>query len=418
MIQRVMNKDSVEPGLLSVFRLLVGIRLGLLWLTICLWLIAPDQRGQRFPFLGFAETAVLLIYLFWRWPQRVLGRLYLPLAIGIATLGPMLEYAANALLRFASSSSTDEGLEIIFLILVLFIPLLILSWQYNFRVVLAYCVATSLFDIALAIPLSRFGGPKVGDIIGLSFLRSVLYALVGFMVVRLMVAQRAQRTSLSDANTQLARYAAALEQLTISRERNRLARELHDTLAHTLSALAVQLEAAHVLWETDPAKSHVLLDQSLALTRTGLVDARRAIQSLRAAPLQDLGLTLAVDTLAESVAARSGIALDLYTPQPITKLTPEVEQAVYRIADEALANVTRHAQARHVSVKLFPSGSHQIKLIIADDGQGFDPAQSASNGHYGLKGLHERAGLIGATLAIESQPGQGTRVELTVEAGS
>ncbi len=410
-----MKKEVIEPGLLPVFRLLIGIRLGLLWLTMCLWLIASDQRGQRFPFVGLAEMVVLLIYLFWRWPQRAFGRFYLPLAIVVAAVGPISEYTVNTLVRLATHSPADGGAEAIFLVMVMFIPLLMVSWQYNLRAVIAFCIGTSLLEIAVAFPLNRLGGPKVGDVIGILILSSILYLLVGFMVVRLMVGQRAQRKALTEANARLARYAAALEQLTISRERNRLARDLHDTLAHTLSALAVQLEAIHTLWESDPAKSHAMLGQSLAMTRTGLVETRRAIQSLRSAPLENLGLALAVAGLAESVAARTGIALDLYAPHPITHLTPEVEHTVYRIADEALTNVSHHAQARHLSVKLYPTGKDQVKLVVADDGRGFDASQPSKNGHYGLKGLKERADLIGAMLDIHSQPGQGTRVELTVE---
>jgi signal transduction histidine kinase len=422
------SRPTLEPGLLPVFRLLIGIRLGLLWLSVCLWIIAPDQREQRFPFLGVAETVLLLVYLSIPWLQRVLGRLFLPLAITIATIGPVLEYAANVAVRLQANAPGDNGAEIISLIMVMFIPLLVVSWQYNFRAVLLYCVGTSIFDTIVAIPLNRVGGPPVGDIIGLAILRSVLFILVGFMVVRLMHSQRSQRHALADANTQLTRYASALEQLTISRERNRIARELHDTLAHTLSALAVQLEAINSLWETDPPRSRAMLDQSLAMTRSGLVESRRAIHALRSTPLEDLGLTLAVTSLAESIAARTGIALDVYIPDPIPTLRPEVEQTLYRIADEALTNVANHAQARHLSVKILPSPSaagavergvggevtRRLTLTIADDGLGFDASQAA-NGRYGLRGLQERADLIGASLSVSSTPGEGTRIEVSVE---
>lgn len=408
------EQELIEPGLLPVFRLLIGIRLVLLWLTLCLWVIAPDERGQRFPLLGVVETIFLLIFLLLNWPRRALGRVYLPVAIGIATLGPVAEYVANVLVRLASHGSTDFGGEIVFLILLLLIPLIIVSWQYNFRAVVAFNIGTALLEIAVGYPLDRLGGPKLSDVAGAIVLRSVLFVLIGFMVVRIMAAQRVQRKALAEANSQLTRYAVALEQLVTSRERNRMARELHDTLAHTLSALAVQLEAINALWDTDPAKARNLLGESLGSTRSGLAEARRAIQALRSTPLEDVGLALAVRDLAESVAARSALKLTLDIPEQITHLDPDAEQAIYRIADEAITNVARHAQAQRLSVMLRRSGGSGVRLEIADDGRGFDPAHSPDNGHYGLRGIQERAELIGAQVQVESRPGQGTIFRLTM----
>ena len=410
-----LTQTDIEPGLLAVFRLLTGLRLFLLGLTACLWLVAADQRAQRFPFLGAAEMAVLFLLLVWKWPARVLGRLYLPIAILIATFGPISEYAVNTLIRVRAAPTADGTGEALFLIMLLFIPLLMVGWQYDFRAVIAFCVATTLIDAGIGLLLAPLGGPKIGSVIGLDIVRDILYLLVGFMIVRLMGAQRLQRRELAEANAQLARYASALEQLTISRERNRLARDLHDTLTHTLSALAVQLEAVNSLWESDPERAQAMLGQSLTMTRSGLVEARRAIQSLRAAPLEDLGLTLAITSLAESVASRAGLALDIYAPRPIDHLPPEAEHAIYRIADEALTNAARHAQAQHLSVRLVEDGAGRLELAVSDDGRGFDMDSPAGDNHYGLKGLKERADLIGAALEVRSRPGSGTTVRLAME---
>jgi signal transduction histidine kinase len=244
--------------------------------------------------------------------------------------------------------------------------------------------------------------------------RSLLFMLVGFVVVRLVRAGREQRAALARANVQLAHYATTLEWLAISRERNRLAREMHDTLAHTLSGVAVQLEAARSLWEDDPAAAREMMERSLASTREGLQEARRAIHALRAAPLEDIGLALAIRDLAESVSARAGTALDLDVPDEIGDLAPAVEQVVYRIADEALANVARHADADHLVVRLERAGEGLI-LTVSDDGRGFDVASFAPEGHYGLQGMRERAAMIGAAVEIESRTGMGTTVRLVVE---
>jgi len=209
-------------------------------------------------------------------------------------------------------------------------------------------------------------------------------------------------------------YAATLEQLTTSRERNRLARELHDTLAHSLSAMAVQLEAADALWDSAPDEAHARLARSLDTTRDGLAETRRALQALRASPLDDLGLGLAIRALGESAAARNRLAVEVQTPEIDERLSPAIEQCVYRVAQEALENVTRHAAAQRVTVTLAAQGSRVI-LTVADDGQGFDADAALAEDRFGLRGMRERAELVGGAFQVTSAPGQGTTVRLTVE---
>ena len=196
------------------------------------------------------------------------------------------------------------------------------------------------------------------------------------------------------------------ERLAVSQERIRLAQELHDTLAHSLSAVTVQLEAAEAIWDVDTAKARTMVDGALGNTRSGLTEARRALQALRAGPLEEVGLRVAVGNLARSTAARSNLELELTMPDELPRLTQAEEQCLYRVAQEALSNVARHARATHVRVAL------QLTLTIADDGRGFDPAM-VNGGHYGLKGLRERAELVGATLDIVSAQPHGTTLTLS-----
>jgi len=412
-----MKRPVLEPGLLQVFRLVVAVRLGVLVLMQYSQLLRPEQRVLRFPLPGIIETTFLLGYLSWACLRERLDRLYLPLALLVASTAPIIEHDLSIILRLRAgvgrmALNTDAWQ----LFLVLFIPLVLIGWQYHFKAVWAFCIGSAALELALAIPLTLAGGPRWVSVLSLVFVRTTLFTLVGYLVVRLMAAQRAQHAALARANAQLARYATTLEQLAVSRERNRLARELHDTLAHTLSGVAVQLEAASALWDSDAAAARSMLEQSLQATRTGLQEARRAIQSLRAAPLEDLGLTLAVRRLAESAAARAGLELDFRGPEQVNGLTPEVEQGIYRVADEALLNVARHAHARRLSVRLDPSPG-RLTLTIADDGRGFDPHSVPSAAHYGLRGMHERAEMMGGALEIASRPGHGTTVRLTVERG-
>jgi len=205
-----------------------------------------------------------------------------------------------------------------------------------------------------------------------------------------------------------------LEDLTISRERNRMARELHDTLAHTLSALAVQLETVKAYWEVDPMAAQGMLDKSLETTRSGLQETRRALKSLRASPLDDLGLVLALRKMAEETAARANLRLELSLPDQPVSDSAEGAHAIYRVAQEAMANAAHHAQAQTLAVRLSVNGSG-LSLEVRDDGQGFNRQQGQTAGHFGLAGMVERAQLAGGQLTIDSRPGRGTTIRLVIE---
>ena len=413
-----MRYKNLEPGLLDIFRWLVGARLAFLLLGFAGTLLPFEPRVLRYPLLGIVESVFLLVYLSWPWLRDRLGAVYLPLALLVASCSPIVAQAVTAALRLRqgvpAASATQDAWQ---LILVLFVPLILVSWQYNLLSVAVSCASTAVLDLVLYLLLAYAGGVRYAEVLGLVFVRSLLFALVGFVVVRLVRAQRDQRQALARANAQLARYATTLEQLATSRERNRLARELHDTLAHTLSGVAVQLEAARALWNGDPEGAQDMVIRSLAATRDGLREARRAIQSLRASPLQDLGLSLAVRNLAASAAARAGLSLSLQVPDLLGDLTPVVEQGVYRIAGEALENVVRHAAARQVTVRL-ECDDGRLMLTVADDGSGFDANKPVAEDRYGLRGMRERAGMIGGAFDVESRPGVGTTVRLAVEVGT
>jgi signal transduction histidine kinase len=252
--------------------------------------------------------------------------------------------------------------------------------------------------------------------------RAIIYLLAGYIVTGLMSRQRQQRRKLEaanqqqvESNTKLAHYAATIEQLTISHERNRLARELHDTLAHSLSALSVQLEAVSALWDIDPSAARNMLSQADETTRTGLTEARRALHALRATPLEELGLALALRDAAESAVKRADLSLELDIAELAITLPPVVEQGVYRIAQEALENVVRHARASRLTVKLARTAAN-LELSIIDDGLGFSPDTLNSDPkRVGLRGMRERAAMLGGTLQIISRPRQGTQICLRLE---
>jgi two-component system NarL family sensor kinase len=220
-----------------------------------------------------------------------------------------------------------------------------------------------------------------------------------------------QRAHLSAEHTRAAARLATIE------ERNRLAREIHDTLAQGLSAIALQLETADALAETKPQKAHEAIQRALFLARGNLEEARRSVMDLRAAPLQEHTLPEALAALASSEAVPP---VDYsYLPSfDFPVLPARIEAGLYRIAQEALTNVRKHAHAKKVSMKLVAE-DEWISFIVQDDGQGFDPTtvieqNTTGDAHFGLTGMGERARILGGHIYIASAPGSGTSVEVSV----
>jgi signal transduction histidine kinase len=127
-----------------------------------------------------------------------------------------------------------------------------------------------------------------------------------------------------------------------------------------------------------------------------------------------MGLALALRDLAEAVAERSGLTLDLHIEENCNDLPIGVEQGIYRMAQEALENISRHAYARCVKVELARRGTN-LTFAITDDGRGFDPKTVRADGHFGLRGMYERAEMIGGRLEVQSELGKGTTIRLQVE---
>jgi signal transduction histidine kinase len=410
-----MKENTIEPGLVQAFRWLVSLQLGMLSLSLLSLPFAEIKSTQAVAIVVALTLtfAILLAYLSWPPIQGWLGRLYLPIPIIIISLGPFLfQYA------FLQSHPNFNVLDTLFrlwqVVSILFIPLVLVSWQYKMPGVVIFTVLTASCDMCVSLPLlSGTIGQEKFYLVGIVFTRSVSFLIVGKIISQLMLAQRFQRQELAEANQRLRSYTSTLEQLTVSRERNRLARELHDTLAHTLSATSVQMEAMRVLWDSDPQQARVLLDQILAATREGLTETRRSLQALRATPLEDLGLCLSIRTLGLAAADRAGFRLVMNLPDSL-ELPNDLAQVLFRTTQEALENVVRHAGAHQVDLSL-TAWEGTVILKVEDDGLGFDPLQVGDDDRLGLRGIQERAVLSGGKLDVTSRPGQGTCLTLTVE---
>lgn len=209
---------------------------------------------------------------------------------------------------------------------------------------------------------------------------------------------------LEGANRQLSEYSSKVEDLTIANERQRMARELHDTLSQGLAGLVLQLEAvdAH-LANNRIERSRTILHQSMDMARGALAEARQAIDGLRK-PKED-SLVEAVMQESERFTNATGIACE---PQIDVKMDIHelVAETAIRAISECLTNIARHAQANHVTLRL-TGLEKELEIEITDDGVGFNP-EAVQSGHYGLLGMRERIRLAGGSLKVQSGPGKGT----------
>ena len=234
----------------------------------------------------------------------------------------------------------------------------------------------------------------------------------------------------AERTARIERFADEARHAAVTRERLRLARDLHDTLAHSLMALLTQIRLVRKLRERlGAAELDAELVRAEEVAASGLAEARAAITQMRHNGVRDAGLGAALQELLVRFGERGGVATTLQADAPAAALADERAQTVFRIVEEALHNVERHAQARAVRVSLrWIAGSdaapaagsgdvrpNRVRVEVADDGVGFD-AQSPHPGHYGLRGIQEQAVLIGARLGLHSAPDQGTRITLEFDA--
>ncbi|HAJ35032.1 MAG TPA: sensor histidine kinase, partial [Chloroflexi bacterium] len=204
------------------------------------------------------------------------------------------------------------------------------------------------------------------------------------------------------------------EALAVAEERNRLAREVHDTLGHRLTVAAVQLEGAQRLIPRDPARAAEIVGTVHAQVMEGLSELRRTVAALRAPLSAELNLAAALRHLTHDFAAATNIQVELHLPVTLPALTLAQRQVIYRVVQEALTNVQRHAGARRVCVALQQGEADIVQLTVDDDGRGLSATPAAG---FGVRGMRERAQQIGATLTLGQSDRGGVRVELTLPVG-
>lgn len=207
-------------------------------------------------------------------------------------------------------------------------------------------------------------------------------------------------------------------QAAILEERNRVAREIHDSLAQAFTGIIVQLEAAERLSGRRPQQAQTSLRKARDLARISLQEARRSVWGLRPRGLEDQSLTEALHNQVRAIQGENGLTVRFTTSGAERNLSPDVEMNLFRITQEALSNVRQHAQARHAGIQL-DYGAQYVRLVIWDDGVGLPTDDSAvrweEDGRgFGLIGMQERATLLGGQMSVASAPGEGARIEVIV----
>jgi signal transduction histidine kinase len=346
-----------DAGSIAILIALGGIYcvLGIAWFTVC----HPDYTPRQPPWpylLVQLALAMLIVYLGMRWARGdgSLALIALPLvshALILLTISAGLVYAGLLVAAFGGT-------------------------------LLAYGVAPAQIPANLT-----------GIVPGVAFVTFFSVLAVNAIKARAQVEQLARE--LRAANVRLAEYAAQVEELATARERNRLAREVHDSLGHYLTVANVQLESARATLDSDPAKSRAAIETAQTLTRDGLTEVRRSVAALRAGPLATRTLREAVAKLADESRA-SGLAVEFSAPAELPALTPQCELVLYRAAQEGLTNIRKHSTAARAWLTLTQT-ANLLELRVRDDGQPrtTSNSDSADSTGTGLLGLRERARLVG-----------------------
>ena len=426
---------KIEPGIIKIFRIYALIRF-FLGVGISIFILTLKNgettnldefdkirvKGFKIPdffvndpnlyitiIISIGLSIVLFLYLNSSFINNKIKHAYLPIGLLIAVGILIFEKQFFSPMNFIWQQSVF-----------IYSLLIITAWQYSYKVVLISTFTYSGLNLLLEI--IKFNNIPI-DITNPEFQRTLFrfgevlpefisMLFIGLVINRLIGSQRQHRTQLTQAYQELEQTNQTIEQLTIARERTRLSRELHDILAHTLSGLSVQLQAILVALDLNNGKAKPMVESAISTTEVGLKETREALKNLRPSFINDLGLAYAIKTKAENIATQNNWNLQLTLPKNKLDLHEDVESTFYRIFQESLTNIIKHANTNHVAIALNRINNKLI-LNITDNGIGFDYSQIIEG--FGIKGMRERANLINASLEINSELNKGTTVTLVWE---
>ena len=294
----------------------------------------------------------------------------------------------------------------------------ILAYLSFFSIQIMSLMRINLFGIALTRPLPRFlrrlPSEEVSRVLwGLAFNSALLFAFVLAFVLLLVgavLAEHESRTKLVTAHRRLRNYALKIENQAILQERNRIAREIHDSVGHYLTAQSIQLENTALFLAQEPDKAANHLAKARKLGKEALNNIRASVATLRKNPLQERSLETILEQLIVDFKLNTDITIiskiDLVAP-----LATEVTTAVYRIVQEALTNITKHSEATKVELSL-QEAAGKIQLAIKDNGCGFNLMENTTG--FGLQGMQERTEALNGNFRIISEYGQGCQIEVKI----
>ena len=293
---------------------------------------------------------------------------------------------------------------------------LVVQVMHNFSLRTGFLI-TGIFTVVMAIFMLFGLGPEMG--LPLILIYTVIYFLLAAFIAIIRETETSrveiqeQQAKLQTAHRQLQSYTAQAEELAVLQDRNRLARNLHDSVTQTIFSMRLTAEAANMLLDQDPARVGVELEKLQTLAKSALAEIRSLIFELRPTAVTELGLVPALRQLVMTLERQYDLKVDLRASgEP--HLSELEAQRLFRISQEALNNVVKYARTDKASLAIrFNNG--RVLLQVEDQGIGFDPETSnTTQDHIGLASMQERVDAMGGTLTIDSQPSQGTRVTVEV----
>ncbi len=366
----------------------------------------------------------------------------IPIIAALAALGLRLPFGS----RFAQLMYTNLGFALSWLAVLLggrgervFPALLLvvviracLMFPWNGRILVAIAAYVSFLIMLFmsfmgmtpfGIPLGRRLPPPLRRLpdevvqpflINLKLNSALLFALVLIFVLLLvgtLLAEKQSRQELCLANRRLREYALLIENQATLEERNRIAREIHDSVGHSLTAQSIQLEnVAMLLDDQDVEQANQHLQKARQLGKEALQNVRQSVATLRNHPLKGQSLTVVLTKLIQEYEKTTGVQInsEINLTSP---LSTEISTAIYRVIQEALTNISKHSHADKISLFL-KERSTGILVVIKDNGQGFHPQENTTG--FGIQGMRERIEVLGGHLDLTSQPGKGCKIQFIV----
>ncbi len=299
---------------------------------------------------------------------------------------------------FAGQNEIRNNLRAVFTVLAFVLSLLSLSnrlWAFS--------------------PIIQVAPAQIGSIwLGFAIVFGLVFLFLHLLVDAVLAERRGQE-QLSAANHQLRQYALQVEELATVRERNRIARDIHDSLGHSLTVFNIHISAALRLLHADPAEAEALLKEVKQLGTQALQDVRESVSLLRTDPLQGRSIAEAIESLITEFQRATGIA-PTYRLEIDRPLSAELNFTLYRLIQESLTNICKHAAATEVAIGIQQSAT-AIRAIVQDNGKGFDLVRVASAlpnrypAGFGLQGMHERTLALAGELQVKTAPGRGCHIQ-------